>query len=96
MIEAKKAGTTLSGVPAQGVKYMDELPQHLARWSDCLIFSYESTGHEAFFRDTRDPNSCSRRVFAFHQPQTLHVWLKVTDTLRGRLQHMPPLDTRSY
>jgi type I restriction enzyme, R subunit len=57
-----------------------------------LIFHYESTGEETFFRDTRDPHARSRRVFAFHKPQTLHAWLKEEETLRGRLQKMPPLD----
>ncbi len=93
VIEAKKAGVTLSGVAEQSAKYMQELPRHLARWADRLIFHYESTGEETFFRDTRDPQSRSRRVFAFHQPKTLHAWLKEVDTLRGRLQQMPPLDT---
>lgn len=94
VIEAKKAGTTLSGVAEQAAKYMDELPDHLASWSARLIFSYESTGDETFFRDTRDPNSRSRRVFAFHQPRMFDAWLKETDTLRGRLQHMPLLETQ--
>jgi type I restriction enzyme R subunit len=92
VVEAKKAGVTLSGVAEQATKYMVELPNHLARWSDHLIFDYESTGDETYFRDTRDPKPRSRRVFAFHKPQTLHAWLKENDTLRGRLQHMPPLD----
>lgn len=93
VIEAKKAGTTLSGVAEQSEKYMFKLPDHLASWADHLIFHYESTGDETFFRDTRDPHSRSRRVFAFHQPHTLHNWLKEPDTLRGRLQHLPDLDT---
>jgi type I restriction enzyme R subunit len=93
VIEAKKAGHTLSGVAEQSAKYMVSLPEHLARWADQLIFDYESTGDETYFRDTRDPSARSRRVFAFHQPQTLHAWLQEPDTLRRRLQQMPPLDT---
>jgi type I restriction enzyme R subunit len=93
VIEAKKAGVTLSGVAEQSAKYMQELPPYLARWANRLIFHYESTGEETFFRDTRDPQSRSRRVFAFHQPKTLHAWLKEADTLRSRLQQMPSLDT---
>ncbi len=92
VIEAKKAGLTLSGVADQSMKYMLKLPDYLARWSDQLIFHYESTGDETFFRDTRDPHARSRRVFAFHQPQTLHRWLREEDTLRGRLLQLPPLD----
>lgn len=92
VIEAKKAGMTLSGVAEQADKYMAMLPEHLARWADQLVFDYESTGEETLFRDTRDPSARSRPVFAFHQPQTLHAWLKEPDTLRRRLQLMPPLD----
>ena len=93
VIEAKKAGVTLSGVADQASKYMVKLPEYLARWSDHLIFDYESTGDETLFRDTRDPQPRSRRIFAFQQPGTLHAWLKEEGTLRHRLQHLPPLKT---
>lgn len=93
VIEAKKAGVTLSGVAEQAARYMRGLPDHLARWADHLVFDYESTGDETYFRDTRDPKPRSRRVFAFHQPATLHAWLKEADTLRTRLRQMPPLET---
>lgn len=55
LIEAKKAGVALSGVAEPSANYTQELPQHLAYWADHLVFHYESTGEEAFFRDTRDP-----------------------------------------
>ena len=93
VIEAKKAGVTLSGVAEQAVKYMVKLPDYLARWADHLRFDYESTGDETFFCDRQDPKPRSRRVFAFHQPATLHAWLKQADTFRARLQQMPALDT---
>jgi len=92
VIEAKKAGVTLSGIAEQAKKYMVKLPEHLARWDDRLRFDYESTGDETYFCDTRDPKPRSRRIFAFHQPQTLHRWLKEGDTLRSRLRRLPPLD----
>jgi type I restriction enzyme R subunit len=93
VIEAKKAGVTLSGVAEQAARYMADLPSHLARWADRLVFDYESTGDETYFRDSRDPTPRSRRAFAFHQPQTLHAWLNEPDTLRRRLRQMPPLDS---
>ena len=93
VIEAKRAGVTLSGVAEQAARYMMDLPTHLARWAERLVFDYESTGDETYFRDTRDPSPRSRRVFAFHQPATLHAWLNETDTLRHRLRGMPPLET---
>ena len=92
VVEAKKAGVTLSGVAEQAARYMADLPAHLARWADRLVFDYESTGDETYFRDTRDPKPRSRRVFSFHQPATLHAWLKEPDTLRARLRQMPPLE----
>jgi len=91
VIEAKKTGVTLSGVADQSDKYMGTLPEHLARWDDMLVFDYESTGEETFFRNMRDPKPRSRRLFAFHRPETLHQWLLQPDTLRGRLRNMPPL-----
>lgn len=92
VIEAKKAGTTLSGVAEQSARYMLSLPPHVARWQDPLIYSYESTGDETFFINQRDPKPRSRRLFAFHRPDTLHDWLRQSDTLRARLRAMPPLD----
>jgi len=79
VIEAKKTGVTLSGVADQSDKYMGGLPEHLAKWDDLLIFDYESTAAETYFRNTRDPKPRSRRIFAFHQPATLHAWLKAVD-----------------
>ena len=95
VIEAKRAGITLSGVAEQARRYMAALPEHLARWSDRLVFDYEATGDETYFRDLRDPSPRSRRVFAFHQPQTLHAWLKEPDTLRHRLRQLPALDANT-
>src|SRR5690606_37569514 len=93
VIEAKKAGVTLSGVAEQSAKYMVSLPPHLARWHDTLVFEYESTGEATFSCDLRDPRPRSRRVFAFHRPGTLREWLLQPETLRARLQKLPPLDT---
>ncbi|MEQ8393730.1 MAG: type I restriction-modification enzyme R subunit C-terminal domain-containing protein [Gammaproteobacteria bacterium] len=94
VIEAKKGGVTLSGVAEQADKYMHQLPGTLAKWDETLLFDYESTGDETFFRDMRDPKPRSRRLFAFHRPETLHEWLKQPETLRARLTKMPPLDPR--
>ncbi|MCS2609662.1 DEAD/DEAH box helicase family protein [Halomonas dongshanensis] len=93
VIEAKKAGVTLSGVAEQSAKYMTKLPEHLASWGELLIYDYESTGEETFFCNQRDPKARSRRLFAFHRPETLHEWLRQSDTLRARLRKMPPLET---
>jgi len=91
VIEAKKSGVTLSGVADQSDRYMGGLPPHLAKWDDLLIYDYESTGDETFFRNLQDPKPRSRKVFAFHTPETLVAWLNAPKTLRAALAEMPPL-----
>ncbi|WP_107806342.1 DEAD/DEAH box helicase family protein [Nodularia spumigena] len=93
VIEAKKVGTTLSGVENQSDKYSFQLPQKLNCHRKPLPFLYESTGVETCFTDNRDPDFCSRKVFSFHKPETLQAWLGQSDTLRGRLQLLPQIDT---
>ncbi len=90
VIEAKKEGTTLSGVAEQSARYAANVPVFLAAGIDGpLPFLYESTGVETLFRDQRDPEPRSRRVFAFHRPETLAEWAAEFDTLRARLRAMP-------
>ncbi len=91
VVEAKPEGTTLSGVSEQTEKYLSGVPENMPHVADPLPFAYESTGVETFFRDLRDPDSCSRRVFAFHRPETLQEWLEQERTLRARLRGLPPL-----
>jgi type I restriction enzyme R subunit len=95
VIEAKPEGTTLSGTADQSDKYLFSLPPNLPCIYKPLPFAYESTGVETFFRDTRDPDARSRRVFAFHQPKTLAEWANQKDTLRSRLKEFPKLHTES-
>jgi len=96
VIEAKKAGTLLSGVAEQSGHYAANLPEHIQSDADgALPFLYESTGIETLFRDERDPEPRSRRVFAFHRPETLADWMAEADTLRGRLRTLPPLEPRN-
>ncbi|QYG95581.1 DEAD/DEAH box helicase family protein [Iamia sp. SCSIO 61187] len=108
VIEAKKQGTTLSGVEWQTVKYQtnvpDELPAYLVdRERDdgsmvrCLPFAYESTGAETWFTCHMDPEPTARRVFWFHRPETFAR--QVEDhvahgggTLRARIPAMPVLE----
>ena len=90
VIEAKKVGTALSGVAEQSGHYAANLPDFIQAAShDTLPFLYESTGVETFFRDDRDPEPRSRRVFSFHRPETLAEWLAEPDTLRARLAVLP-------
>jgi type I restriction enzyme R subunit len=93
VIEAKHEGTTLSGVAEQSEKYLAGIPENIPHVQNPLPFAYESTGIETYFRDLRDPDPRSRRVFAFHRPETFDEWLAQETTLRGRLGKLPPLIT---
>lgn len=57
-----------------------------------LPFLYESTGVITRFTDQRDPKPRSREVFTFHRPETLAEWFAEGNTIRGRLQQIPPLN----
>jgi len=46
VIEAKKTGTTLTGVEVQSARYTQGLPAGLPFWHNPLPFCYESTGVE--------------------------------------------------
>lgn len=100
VVEAKKVGTTLTGVEVQAEKYADGVPPDLPAHVRPLPFLYQSTGVETRSTNRLDPNARSREVFHFHRPETFQEWLAATplvkgkpSTLRGRLQSMPPLIT---
>ena len=76
VIEAKKIGTTLTGVEIQSARYTQGLPELLPAWFRPLPFCYESTGVLSQFTNGLDPDPRSRSVFAFHRPETLAGWLQ--------------------
>src|ERR1035437_1187274 len=76
VIEAKKEGSTLTGVEVQSARYAQGLPATLPAWRRPLPFSYESTGIETHFTQGLDPQPRARAVFAFHRPETLASFLK--------------------
>ena len=100
VIEAKKAGTTLTGVEPQTRKYQVAYPGDYPAFEvdGALPFGYESTGAETRFTCGLDPVPASRRVFTFHRPETLahwvdeHVRLGGYATLRAGLQLLPELE----
>ena len=75
VIEAKKAGATLTGVETQSGRYAKGLPDALPAWQRPLRFVYESTGAETHFTNGLDPEPRARNVFAFHRPEMLAGWL---------------------
>lgn len=99
VIEAKKAGSTLTGVEPQTGKYRNAYPDELPAFTaeGALPFGYESTGSETRFTCGLDPIPASRRVFAFHRPETLAQWVEDQHrlggyaTLRAGLQLLPEL-----
>src|ERR1700689_138566 len=93
VIEAKAEGTTLSGYSEQAARYIADVPKHLVREEGQVRFEYVASGTETLFRDHADADPVSRRVFAFHRPETLERQLKEPLTLRGRLRGMPLLLT---
>ena len=93
VVEAKSEGSTLSHVADQAARYSVGLPQNIPHITLPLPFLYESTGVETYFRDERDPQPRSRRVFSFHRPETLADWAAEKETLRRRFQTYPPLNT---
>ena len=95
VIEAKPAGTTLSGALQQAERYRANLPNDLPSLLR-FPFAYASTGIETYFRDIRDPDSRSRQVFAFHTPDALRSEGNEVTTLRENLRdELPkyPLET---
>ncbi len=93
VVEAKPEGTTLSGVAEQAGYYAFGLPPNIPHVSLPLPFQFESTGVETLFRDNRDPQPRSRRIFTFFRPETLAEWAAEMSTFRKRLQSFPPLTT---
>lgn len=107
VVEAKKRGTTLTGVETQAGKYSEGMPANLPAHVRPLPFLYQSTGTETRFTNLLDPEPRSRSVFSFHRPETLAAWLAeerpylvasdtgstpTHSTLRHRLQQLPPID----
>lgn len=96
VIEAKRAGETLTGVEIQTQKYSEGIPNDVPCPRRPLPFLYQSTGVETRFTSLLDPDARSRPVFAFHRPETLAEWLDDElkhpgSTVRARLRHMPPV-----
>ena len=99
VIEAKRAGSTLTGVEPQTGKYQAAYPAELPAFTvdGVLPFGYETTGSETRFTCGLDPVAASRRVYSFHRPETLARWHE--DFINGRgaglragLQLLPELE----
>jgi type I restriction enzyme R subunit len=95
VIEAKKPGTTLSGVEPQSKQYSEGLPEGLPAPIRPLPFLYQSTGDETQFTNGLDPEPCSRPVFWFHRPEALAEWLAAEPVFLPEIGGKPdPLSLR--
>ena len=103
LIEAKPAGTTLSGVEWQTSMYAVGLPAEMRGRSVTvdgrLPFVFEASGAETHFTNGLDPSPRARRIFNFPQPQFLIRLLRDLEgdaerpTWRAKVNSLPPLDT---
>ncbi len=94
VIEAKKVGTTLTGVEIQAERYSEGFPNSYPAQVRPMPFLYQSTGvgteGETRFTNRLDPEPRSRPVFTFHRPETLAAWLAATPRVVPHLAGSPP------
>jgi len=88
VIEAKKAGTILTGVHRQSKAYIRLLSQKFPKKNPVL--TYESTGNTIQFSDTREFYYRPREVFWFHTPDEVRVILD-KPPFRNRIRQIPKL-----
>ncbi len=96
VVEAKKAGDSLTGFETQTARYSEGLPGSLPAQIRPLPFCYQSTGIETRFTSLLEPEPASRPVFGFHRPEAFAAWLADQlaapgSTRKARLRAMPPL-----
>jgi type I restriction enzyme R subunit len=103
VIEAKPAGTTLSGVHWQSRNYAANLTAsqklNAMKVQDELPFIFEASGTETHFTNLFDPEPRARSIFNFPKPETLARTIRFAErgeipTWRGRVQDMPALDEK--
>jgi type I restriction enzyme, R subunit len=102
VIEAKPAGSTLSGVEWQSAMYADGLPPQVRLKAltidGRLPFVIEASGTETHFTNGYDPDPRARRLFAVPRPATLARVLRDAEadpgspTWRGKVRSLPALD----
>lgn len=102
VIEAKPAGTPLTGVQWQTNRYAEGVPPEMRLGAvlvdDRLPFLFEASGTETVFTNILDPDPASRHLFAFPRPETLARFLRDAEanpeaaTWRGKVRSMPSLD----
>lgn len=89
VIEAKKLGTTLTGVHKQSAEYLKLLTQKFPDTN--LALAYEATENTIQFSDTREIDYRPRELFWFHTPSEIRNILNELP-LRNRLKQLPVLE----
>ncbi|MGN5381022.1 DEAD/DEAH box helicase family protein [Streptomyces lasalocidi] len=101
VIEAKHEGADLTTAERQADRYAEGLTarQDLQAWRTPLPYRYVSDGGLVRFRDDLDPDSRTRDVYSFHQPETIARWIREAEadaaapTYRARIRaRLPKLD----
>ena len=97
VVEAKKdeLGEIITSVEEQSGRYANSRFKYI-NVDYRIRFAYEATGELTRFTDYNDIKYRSRRVFSFHRPETLELWLNDSDTVRNRLKRLPALDTQGF
>lgn len=90
-VKREEAGHKITSVETQTEGYANATLKWVNN-KEPLPFLYESTGVITRFTDARDPKPRSREVFSFHRPETMRDWLEQGNSLRHRLQDIPPLN----
>jgi type I restriction enzyme R subunit len=103
VIEAKPAGTLLTGVEWQSARYAEGLPPDVRLKAltvdGRLPFVFEASGSETHFTNGYDPQPRARQVFHFPRPETLARTLRDAEsrpdapTWRAKVRQLPPLVT---
>ena len=95
VIEAKKEGETLIGKETQSSGYAKQFSAELSSIDLPLPFVYETNGNEIRFTNLWDIKARSRKIFSFFRPETFEEWAKhPKDTLRNKLQKIPPVNNK--
>ena len=97
VIEAKKsaAGENITAVETQSARYANSIFKWINR-DHRIRFAYEATDKLIKFTDYDDQKYRSRKVYAFHRPETLENLMAAKDTIRNNMKSFPELDTTGF
>lgn len=97
VIEAKRSesGEVITSVEEQSARYAESVFLNVPSGYK-IRFVYEATDKLIRFTDYDDIKYRSRKVFAFHRPETLQYWLGQKDTIRNNMKNFPEPDTTGF